>query len=470
MTNYTQYVNDALESGKINKYMADKLSKAIDFGMTDYLLDCAIENAKHATKHGVESDEDYNVMFFIINTAEDFMEDTFGANIGEDEKDSLCKHIIESKRKGEKLEDLTDFRVAIHKWLCDKHTKKAYPNTFGKDNREPTYDTQKWINTTKVVYSLLNEKNIDREAAIELATVDWDSDERFKFDNWLKYYESGNTERYNVKTAAPLDIYDLGLPSSLLDPKTRSNNPDARPLAPYKKTKREEELERAKAFKEKMKSRIRSLRRLLDRYNDILPEQDIESVQDEMYALDKSISKLNVYASLEDRIIRSANKIEKLGFKEGAEELRKFADDPSVESAVEHETGEEQQLPKETQSKVNVDISMVIHRLEGITELLKSRGIVRDMASVDILLNELGMASYFPELGDSQSKLIEAFSYASNRVDDILSKLRGTKPVPKHPAAKEKEKAAPIAKPENIDKRELATKPIGKMQKELPTG
>jgi len=494
MTNYTQYILDALKSGEINQYMADKLMAAFEVGMTDDLARYAIDDAKDATKHGIDSDEDYNLRFFIVTTADDMMDDTFNIVLEPEDKHNLCRYIMQSRKDGCKLKDLTDFRVLMHKWLCDKHHKKAYPNTFGKEDREPTYDRYKWVDTVKAVYSLLKEKGISKDAAIELVTVDWSVDERFKFTNWLKYYESGNTEKYNVKTAKiknALDIYDLGLPESMLNPETRSNNTEERPMSAYKmrkeKTQREQELDKARSFKGKMKSRLRSLRRLLDRYNDVLPHQNIDQIHDEMYALDKSISKLDVYASLEDCVIRSANKMKKMGFSEGADILIKFAQDPDaplpppaeeLAPSPEDSRAVVEALPPPVAPKTqapSVNLEMVVQRLEGLTTMLKSRDLIRDMASIDILLNELGLASYFPELGDSQSKLIEAYSYASNRVEAIVSKLRGTgKSVSKHPAAKEKEPLMPAPEaapePERIDKRELSNRPVGQMKKELPTG
>ena len=470
MVNYTQYVKDAHSSGEINEYMAKKLLKAIESGMTDDLFLHALEDAKHATKHDVGSDDDYNIRFYILTLTDDLMDDTFGKKVSVDDKDNLCEYILRNKKDGFKLKDLTDFRIIMHKWLCDKHTKRAYPNISGKENREPVYDRYKWTDTIKIVYNLLNE-NISKDAAINLATADWDEDERFKFINWLRYYESENTEKYNVKTAEHNNIYDLGLPSHLLNPANRSNNIEERPTSAYKirkeKTRREEELEKAHNYKQKMKSRLRSLLRLLDKYNSVLPNHSIEQIQDEMYALDKSISKLNVYACMEDRIIRAANKMEKFGFSEGAALLNKFAEDPIAQPVDTKEVVESLPPPEPSKPQVpSVNLDMVIQRLEGITRTLKSRDLVRDLSSVDILLNELGMSSYFVELSDSQSKLIEAFSYASNRIDGVLSKLRGTgKTVSKHPAAKEKQQL----QPQNIDKRELGTKPIGKMQKELPT-
>jgi len=263
----------------------------------------------------------------------------------------------------------------------------------------------------------------------------------------------------------------------MLDPATRSNNVGEAPISAYKvrknKTKREQEFEQAKSFRAKMKSRLRSLRRLLDRYNDILPGQSVDQLQDEMYALDKSISRLNVYSSMEDCVIRSANRMRRLGFIEGADELYKLAEEPLSDEPV-VESLPVAESPKPDASSVNLET--VISRLEGLTKLLKSRDIIRDLASADILLNELGLASYFPELGDSQSKLIDAFSYASNRVESIVSKLRGTgKTLSQQPQRQQQPLLAPSAAPEKqmppkMNTDELKSRPVGPLQKKLPTG
>lgn len=498
MTNYSQLIADAHANGELNSYMANKLSKASEFGMTDEVFEQALDDAKSASKTGVECDEDHCLHFFIISNADDWLDDTFGKHISVDEKEQLCGYIMSNRDGKYKLDNLTDFRILTHKWLCDKHDKVAYPNTMGKEDREPVYDLKKWVDTVKVVYSLLKDKGITREAAINIATADWNNDERFKFNNWLRYYESGNTEKYQVKTSnlkkQALDIDDLNLPAHLLDPKTRSNNLESLTQAEpksEKKTKKEEELERAKELKRKMRSRLMSFKRLLDKYNDALPHQSLDSLQDEMYALDKSLSKLNIYASVQDRIVRSAAMAQRLGFHEGADLLYKVAQEP-VEPKEMPEEGESpkaeesviESLPEAVPSDPNLpvgseamtDVQTIINRLEGVSKKLKSRDTIRELASIDILLNELGMASYFPELTDAQSKLIEAYSYASNKIEGIVAKLRGTGTVrsvdkgPDTPAAGPMQPQPRQQKPQNIDKRQIQQQPVGRVQKELPKG
>jgi len=76
MTNYAKLIADEYTSGNINSYMAERLSKASEFGMTDYLLDFAMDDAKKASKSDVESDEDYNLRFFVLHIADDMLSDT----------------------------------------------------------------------------------------------------------------------------------------------------------------------------------------------------------------------------------------------------------------------------------------------------------------------------------------------------------------------------------------------------------
>jgi len=78
-------------------------------------------------------------------------------------------------------------------------------------------------------------------------------------------------------------------------------------------------------------------------------------------------------------------------------------------------------------------------------------------------------------LTDAQSKLIEAFGYASNKIENIIAKLRGsgtskskeeTAPLPPPLPATAPVATAPVAKP--IDTGGLLDKPVGKVEKELP--
>jgi len=55
--------------------------------------------------------------------------------------------------------------------------------------------------------------------------------------------------------------------------------------------------------------------------------------------------------------------------------------------------------------------------------MLADRRVIRLLAEFDIMLDRLGVASMFPELAESQSKLIDAFSYALTRVTKMMGQL-----------------------------------------------
>jgi len=497
MNNYKKKILDSHSAGELNEYTAKKLMNACSSGMTDDLVEQALDDAKHSTKHGIENDEDYNLRFFVANVVDDMMEDTFKSKLDDSDKCELLLYVL--KNKGE-LKDLTGLRVVIYKWLCGREggrKKKAYPNTAGKENRDPQYDRNKWAQSVNTVYKMISSSDdVTRESAIGLVTAKWSDDESFKFKNWLRYYESGNAEKYNVKNAhtkqaLPADVADLGLPQNMLNPDTRSNQQMSSYRVRKDKTQKERAMSSARDIKMKMQSRIRSLRRLLDKYNQLLPHQNVEQIQDEIYALDKSLMRVDVRATAVDCIVRTAERIRELGFSEGADFLTKVAAGEDVLESIPDPVSSEPNLPQ--QGEQLIDVQTIIARLEGIGKELKSRNMIRELASIDILLNEIGLSSYFPELSLAQSKLIEAFGYSSSKVEDIVAKLRGSgqapsapvstpvqpkppsqlemPPMPSQPQPLPSPDLTPPISPreEKIEVDELRSKPIGEVKRKLPT-
>ena len=467
----TKKIFDAKKDGRINEYMAKKILETIGFGVNEQLLDDAISDAEEASGAGIDNDKDYILNFNVSNIIEDIMQDTFGINVGTESKKEICNYILKFKNDPKyDLTNLTDLRILVYSWLR-KSYKKAYPNISGKTDREIIYDLNKWVLAVKTIYSMLKEKGISKQSAIDLSTADWDSDEKFKFINWLKYYEEDSTEKYNIKIAtlqkeSDMDQnFDVKLPSYLVDSAERSNQyPSTVPVVPQK-TEHEQKLEDAERIRNGMKGRIRSLWKLLDRYNHLMPSTSVDRVYRLITELSASISKLNSIASMVDCMIRTANQIRKEGFSEGADLLIKTAEDPMLGQPVTPDPISAPTAPPAPRPGVSKE--MIINKVEAISKLLKSRDLIRELASVDILLNELGLASYFPELGDSQSKLNEAYSYASNKVEGVISKLRGTnseKPAAPVQVAKPPPAQAPA---EELDASKLHAKPVGKVKSKL---
>jgi hypothetical protein len=79
-------------------------------------------------------------------------------------------------------------------------------------------------------------------------------------------------------------------------------------------------------------------------------------------------------------------------------------------------------------SQVFSDISVadVVTKLEDLAKVFKTREIPRQLGIIDMMLDSLGLASYFPSLSEATNKALESNNYISTRVEDILSKLRGS--------------------------------------------
>lgn len=463
---------------KLNSYMSNRVEQALSDGLHESILDDIMEDAELASEIGVESDDDYNVYFFVKNIAPDIAKDTFG--IHDLDCKGFCKHVLKNNKKP----SLTDLRLLLHNFLHQNIHKQAYPNIgSGNINRRPQYDLSKWIQTVKEVNDF-KLKDISASQAIEKLTEDWDEAEKYNFLSWYRYYDHNTPEKYDVKTANLQKIFkkEALIPDAWVDNPNRSNvtpNFESKievedPKLKIKKEK-EEKLENAKKIKKKLKSRIRSVMRLLEKYQESLPHQKLDSVYDEMYSLDKSISQLNVYSTMLDSIYRSSARLTKMGFQNEAAVLKKIADEGQTPTPT-----------TEPKARPNVTVDKVISSLESVSQNLKTRDLIRNLASIDILLNEMGIASHFPEVSDAQAKLIEAFTYASNKVESTISKLRGggvaklqqtkpsaaveegTTPEPQQPVP-----APPEARPqaEKVDTSEALSKPLPEEVKtQLPQG
>lgn len=468
--NIRERIMQAALDGLINGYMRDRLSNTAHEGLTESLCEDLLSDAQYASDVGVNDDRGYNIYFNTYNLANDLADDTFGIKLDDAKKKDLCHYTMGyAGDDNYKFDNLTDYRIIMHKWLCDQLSKTAYPNIEGKTNKEPGRDVDKWVETLKNIYSLIRSKKTSRQQALDQLTTGWDAEEKYQFSNWMRYYEDGTTEKYNVKTAKlkqALD-FDFALPSSFM------NRDDSVDMSTYKQpepTERELELQKAQQYKSKMRSRLRALRRLIEKYNDILPNQNLDQLVDEVHALEKSIGRLNAYATMVDCTVRSANKMQKWGFDEGADFLHKTAVEPLPPPMPEAPPA----MPVGPQASGGMND--VINKLEEISQALKSRDLIRELASADIALNDLGVAAYFPELSFAQSKLIESFGYASNKLEDIIAKLRGTgkkqqigPDMPEPPAPMPE--MPPVAKaPEpKLDAGEIMTKPVGEVEEELPT-
>lgn len=76
-----------------------------------------------------------------------------------------------------------------------------------------------------------------------------------------------------------------------------------------------------------------------------------------------------------------------------------------------------------------VSLDDAASKLDEVAGMLADRRIIRQLAEFDIMLDKIGIASMFPELAESQSKLIDAYSYALTRVTKMMGQLANAKSI-----------------------------------------
>jgi len=75
----------------------------------------------------------------------------------------------------------------------------------------------------------------------------------------------------------------------------------------------------------------------------------------------------------------------------------------------------------------DINLDDAATKLDEVAGMLADRRIIRLLAEFDIMLDRLGIASMFPELAESQSKLIDSYSYALTRVTKMMGQLANAK-------------------------------------------
>jgi hypothetical protein len=80
------------------------------------------------------------------------------------------------------------------------------------------------------------------------------------------------------------------------------------------------------------------------------------------------------------------------------------------------------------QMLANVSVSDIVSELEDLSKVFKVREIPRRLALIDMMLDAKNLSSFFVNLSEAQNKALESNNYISTRIEDILSKLRGSIP------------------------------------------
>lgn len=356
--------------------------------------------------------------------------------------------------------------------------KNSHPNNSGIEGTElftKQYDIGKWIETMRYIYNTADTNNLSLDTVTNQITEKWNKDEASHFKNWMRYYQEGNYNKYNVKTAQFFqmrqdhDTPDINSVKDLFEPSAS------------KSTQATEKQRRLDDARRKLRGRLKSVDELIEQYRDVLPKDVGAIIRKDVYDLREKVLGLELKASIVDSINRTSNQMRKNGFIEGAKALVKIAQEvanntlPSldapvaipapnagiVDEPVKEKKPKKQELPSfdfgleqepdtngiPTPSpdkdqirvpEVNIgedviaipDFSSATHRdalqkLEEINKVISERNVVRALAAVDIILGQLGIASYFPQLSEAQSKMMDAFNYAGSRVAETIGQMRG---------------------------------------------
>lgn len=74
----------------------------------------------------------------------------------------------------------------------------------------------------------------------------------------------------------------------------------------------------------------------------------------------------------------------------------------------------------------NLTVNDIITKLEDIANIFRNREISRQLALVDMMMARLGIAHFFPQYSEVINKNLDAAQYSLTRMDDVLSKLKGS--------------------------------------------
>jgi hypothetical protein len=195
----------------------------------------------------------------------------------------------------------------------------------------------------------------------------------------------------------------------------------------------------------KLMSRVFAIDKLLEKYRRVIKTDQLDAVEEALGDLRKKIRKLRLASSINDSIIKTANILKKLDFAAGADALTAIAAEPTTQVVQK----EFDTVPPEQREAA---LDEAINKLTNISAVIKNRDLVRSLAEIDLMLYRLRMSSFFPEIQEAQSKLIDAYGYASNKLEDLLPKLRGGLQTQPEIVSTE---APPEAEPQQSDKRQL---------------
>jgi hypothetical protein len=423
---------------KLNAYMLAKLNDVKDVLDLD-MLDIYYKDAKLASDLGVTSDEEYKDFHYIDAFVDNILEQAIGVRLSEDEE-SLAKKWIYKHRKEFNLCTLEGYYNAVSEYInfLKRPRKTAYPNESyfsAKRSKDIGWD---WINLAKKIQSLILKGNDSRSALLNAASA-LDLEQKYDFMIWYKFRFGGDGNKYdlnarimqkseglmeannkyrNRKVAFQYDAESHSYYIPNLNPPIPDASKQIRLLQPDEVIQKEKDREALEFARSKLVSRTFAIDKMLEKNREVIPPQQFEEIEDALNALRKKIRGLKHASSINDCLIKTANKFGSLQFDPGKIALSEFAEKYS----------EDLQQKGPFVKKALDQLSPMINDLQIIDAELKRRDIARAISKIDFQLAEMNLAGLFTELSEAQSRLIDAYTYASNKVKEVIPKMRSTQP------------------------------------------
>lgn len=477
--------------GRINKFMRDYVEKICLKNMDDEMCHEAVKDAIDASSYGVANDNDFKVYFYINHFVDLEVEEIIGEVPPADLSD--LKRFMFGKRNEVDYSNLSTYRAVALMWSKERApVKLSYMNTGGPPFVYNKYNLDRW----KVIAHEINKLvalGKDMPEAMTTMVKNINPTERDDFKAWYKFNFGDNRRLYNINDK----IKDVNRRASMTDNKLLKvasifedgvgywavDIPKPKPLiiddesvpSVADSLVREQKASDINDVKTKMINRTFAIDKLLEKYRNVLSEDQTDQIEDSLNILRKTIRKLKLAASIKDSMIKTAGVLNGYNFSEGANVLLKLAAPPEDAPEAPKEQGKDSPTKgvpdKETARERSIDelkkedLKPILDKLYDVSVRLKRRNIVREIASIDLDLYGLNIASFFPELTDAQAKLIEAFGYASNKIEDVIPKLRSVStepPAEYESAGDEVTQQLGNVKPEKVDAPEKAAPPAPK--------
>lgn len=438
---YDGEIEVLLSGGFLNTFMANYLKSLRRSGLNEKLWQEAIEDAQVASEVGVDSESDFRTFFYVDHFVEDLIQELFGTKLSNEEEDALKRYMF-SIRDRVKYSDLVSFRVAVVEWLKDHGLKKAaFPNKGESYWAAPKYDLGKWaMLSRKVIDSIA--LGFSRNLALKTVANTLQPPEKYDFLAWHKRQMEGMRQKYNIndeirKKNRESGVFQMslaelegGIAKVAADdrfyyvPTFRAPVDTTEPAAFKSKSYTEQDAVDFESVRKKMMGRVFSLDKLIERYRKVLSDEQITGIETTLNELKSKIRRLKMAASIRDSMIKTAGILRgKWGFDIGATVLTAFAADPILPADPLTPEG-----PREDDKEVShqqEELRKIVEQLTMVQYTVKSRGLIRELAKIDMQLDDLKMSSYFSEITDAMSKLIEAFGYVGNKLEDLIPKIQG---------------------------------------------